>query len=86
LLLLQRYYHHADFAVGGIIEDDFNQNYNLYSERLYSVRRRVKQPIITGRGLVKMDYGFASAVDLFKNVIAFVLIVKSTNKIANRDQ
>ena len=34
------------------------------------------------RGLVKMDYGFASAVDLFKNVIAFVLII-STNKIAN---
>lgn len=69
------------FAVGGIIDDDFNQIYNLYSEAVYSVGD-VLSTYTYRRGLVKMDYGFASAVDLFKNVIAFVLII-STNKIAN---
>ncbi|HIU18528.1 MAG TPA: sugar ABC transporter permease [Candidatus Limiplasma stercoravium] len=70
------------FAVGGIIEDDFNQIYNLYSEAVYSVGD-VISTYTYRRGLVKLDYGFASAVDLFKNVVAFALIL-SANRIANR--
>lgn len=70
------------FAVGGVIEDDFNQIYNMYNEAVYSVGD-VISTYTYRRGLVSMDYSFAAAVDLFKNVIAFVLII-SSNKIANR--
>lgn len=70
------------FAVGGIIEDDFNQIFNMYNEAVYSVGD-VISTYTYRRGLVKLDYSFATAVDLFKNIIAFVLIV-TANKIANR--
>jgi putative aldouronate transport system permease protein len=70
------------FAVGGIIEDDFNQIFNMYNEAVYSVGD-VISTYTYRRGLVKLDYSFATAVDLFKNIIAFVLII-TANKIANR--
>ncbi|MEG2701546.1 MAG: ABC transporter permease subunit [Clostridia bacterium] len=70
------------FAVGSVIEDDFSQIYNLYNEAVYSVGD-VISTYTYRRGLVKMDYSFAAAVDLFKNLFAFILIV-TTNQIANR--
>lgn len=70
------------FAVGGVIEDDFSQIYNMYNEAVYSVGD-VISTYTYRRGLVKMDYGFASAVDLFKNLVALVLIVVA-NTVANR--
>ena len=70
------------FAVGGIIEDDFSQVYNMYNEAVLSVGD-VISTYTYRRGLVKMDYGFAAAVDLFKNVIAFVFII-TANTVANR--
>ena len=70
------------FAVGGVIEDDFSQIYNMYNEAVYSVGD-VISTYTYRRGLVKMDYGFASAVDLFKNLVALVLIVLA-NTVANR--
>lgn len=70
------------FAVGGVIEDDFSQIYNMYNEAVYSVGD-VISTYTYRRGLVKMDYGFASAVDLFKNLVALVLII-SANTVANR--
>ena len=70
------------FAIGGIIDDDFSQIYNMYNEAVYSVGD-VISTFTYRRGLVKMDYSFASAVDLFKNLVALVLII-STNAIAKR--
>ena len=70
------------FAVGGVIDDDFNQIYNMLNEAVYSVGD-VLSTFTYRRGLVKMDYGFAAAADLFKNVIAFILII-TANTAANR--
>lgn len=69
-------------AVGKIINDDFDQVYNLYNEAVYSVGD-VLSTYTYRRGLVKMEFGFATAVELFKNVISLILIL-STNKIANK--
>lgn len=70
------------FAVGGIVNDDFDQIFNLYNSSVYSVGD-VLSTYIYRVGLVEMKYDFSTAVGLFKNVIAFVLIV-STNAITRR--
>ena len=70
------------FAVGNMIDDDFSQIYNMYNEAVYSVAD-VLSTYTYNRGLVKMEFGFASAVDLFKNVVSLILVV-GTNTIARR--
>jgi len=70
------------FAVGNIINDDFDQIYNLLNASVMSVGD-VISTYTYQVGLVKMDYSFATAVGLFKNIIAFMLIVL-TNYIAKK--
>jgi putative aldouronate transport system permease protein len=68
------------FAVGGIVNDDFDQIFNLYNSAVF----RVGDVISTytyRRGLQNMEFSFGTAVGLFKNVIGFVLII-ITNKLA----
>lgn len=69
-------------AVGGVIDDDFNQIFNMYNSAVYSVGD-VISTYTYRRGLVKMEYGFATAVSLFKNVISLVLIL-ITNAISRK--
>lgn len=70
------------FAVGNIIQDDFDQIFNLYNPAVYSVGD-VLSTYMYRLGLLRMEYSFATAVGLFKNVIAFVLIV-TTNAVTKR--
>lgn len=70
------------FAVGGIINDDFDQIFNLYNAAVYSVGD-VLSTYTYRVGLVDMRYDFSTAVGLFKNVLAFALIV-TTNTITKR--
>jgi len=69
-------------AVGRIVNDDFDQIFNMYSPAVYKVGD-VLSTYTYRRGLVELDYSFAAAVGLFKNVIAFVLIL-ITNAISRR--
>jgi ABC-type polysaccharide transport system, permease component len=70
------------FAVGGIVNDDFDQIYNLYNPAVYSVAD-VLSTYIYRMGLENMQYSYATAVGLFKNVIAFILIL-ITNFVSKR--
>lgn len=67
---------------GTIINDDFDQIFNLYNSAVYSVGD-VLSTYVYRVGLVDMDYSFATAVGLFKNIIAFTL-VNVVNAIAKR--
>lgn len=70
------------FAVGGIVNDDFDQIYNLYNPAVYNVAD-VLSTYVYRAGLENMQYSFATAVGLFKNVVAFILII-ITNYISKR--
>ncbi|WNR43854.1 ABC transporter permease [Paenibacillus roseipurpureus] len=70
------------FAVGGIINDDFDQIYNLLNASVLSVGD-VISTYTYQIGLVKGDYSFATTVGLFKNIIAFILILL-TNYVAKK--
>ncbi|NOU64774.1 MULTISPECIES: ABC transporter permease [Paenibacillus] len=70
------------FAVGGIINDDFDQIYNLLNASVLSVGD-VISTYTYQIGLVKGDYSFATTVGLFKNIIAFFLILL-TNYVAKK--
>ena len=70
------------FASGSIINDDFDQIFNLYNPSVYKVGD-VLGTYIYRVGLIDMKYSFSAAVGLFKNIIAFTLIVV-TNSITKR--
>jgi putative aldouronate transport system permease protein len=69
-------------AIGRIINDDFDQVFNLYNQAVYNVGD-VLSTYTYRMGLVQMDYSLATAVGLFKNVIAFTLVIIA-NYIAKR--
>ncbi len=68
--------------VGQLINDDFDQIYNLYNAAVYRVAD-VISTYIYRVGLLEVNYSLATAVGLFKNVIALVLVV-SANAITKR--
>jgi putative aldouronate transport system permease protein len=70
------------FASGSIINDDFDQIYNMMNSRVMPVAD-VISTYTYREGFTKMNYSFATAVGLFKNVIAFTLVL-ITNFIAKR--
>ncbi|MFD0960001.1 ABC transporter permease [Paenibacillus chungangensis] len=70
------------FAVGRIVNDDFDQIFNMYNAAVYNVGD-VLSTYTYRRGLIEMEYSFATAVGLFKNVIAFTLIV-ITNAVSKK--
>jgi len=70
------------FAVGGVINDDFDQIFNLYNDAVLPVADVIST--YTYRiGLLQVQYSFSTAVGLFKNVIAFALVF-CTNALARR--
>lgn len=70
------------FAVGGVINDDFDQIFNLYNEAVYSVGDVIST--YTYRvGLISNEYGYSTAVGLFKNMIAIALLA-GTNFLTKR--
>ena len=64
------------FAVGRMANDDFDQIFNLYNSAVYSVGD-VLSTYTYRAGLVNLEYSFATAVGLFKNIIAFVLVISA---------
>ncbi len=61
-------------AIGRLVNDEFDQIFNLYNPAVYSVGD-VIQTYTYRAGLVDMNYSYAAAVGLFKNLFALVLIV-----------
>lgn len=62
------------FAVGAIVNDDFDQIFNMYNPAVYKTGE-VISTYIYKIGMEGMQYSLATAIGLFKNVIALVLLV-----------
>lgn len=69
-------------SIGKLINDDFDQVFNLYNPAVYSVGD-VLSTYTYRYGLVNMEYSFATAVGLFKNVISLVMVL-GANALARR--
>ncbi|NCA98500.1 MAG: sugar ABC transporter permease [Clostridia bacterium] len=70
------------FATGSIINDDFDQTFNLLNSKVMDVGD-VLSTYTFREGLQRMNYSYATAVGLFKNIVAFSLVML-TNAIAKR--
>ena len=68
--------------VGSIMDAGFDQVFNLYNSAVYQTGDII-DTYVYRYGLGDMKYSQATAVGLFKNVIAFVLVV-GTNLVARR--
>ncbi|MBP1990122.1 ABC transporter permease [Paenibacillus eucommiae] len=68
--------------IAGILNAGFEQIYLLYSPVVYDVSD-VIDTYVFREGLVRLNYGFGTAIGLTKSVIALLLII-ATNKIARR--
>lgn len=69
-------------SLGSVLNAGFDQVFNLYSPMVYSTGDII-DTFVYRIGLIQAQYGVATAVGLFKSVIAFGLIVLS-NFLANR--
>ncbi|OWR32386.1 protein lplB [Saccharibacillus sp. O23] len=67
---------------GSIINDDFDQIFNLLNTNVQSVGDVISTYTYT-EGIAKMNYSYAAAVGLFKNVIALIMVL-TANTIARR--
>lgn len=70
------------FAIGGLLNAGFEQILLLYSPSVYSVAD-VIDTYVYRSGLLSRQYSFASAVGLFKSILALILMV-GANKVAKR--
>lgn len=69
-------------STGSIINDDFDQVFNLLNVSVMEVGD-VLSTYTYHEGLVRMNYSYASAVGLFKNIIALILVL-GANAIARK--
>ena len=69
-------------SIGSIMDAGFDQVFNLYNSAVYQTGDII-DTYVYRYGLGDLKYALATAVGLFKNVIAFVLVV-GTNLIARR--
>ncbi|MGD9155607.1 MAG: ABC transporter permease subunit [Bacillota bacterium] len=69
-------------AVGKLVNDNFDQIFNLYNPAVYRVGD-VLGTYTYREGLENMSYSYATAVEFFKNVIAFALVI-AANKVAGK--
>lgn len=67
---------------GKLIDDNFDQIFNFLNDAVLS-KGDVISTYVYRMGLVKMKYSYSTAVDLFKNIVAFSLVF-TTNKIAKK--
>lgn len=70
------------FAVGKIINDNFDQIFNLMNNNVMKVAD-VISTYTYREGIKEMNYGYATAVGLFKNIISFTLVM-SANWLAKK--
>ncbi|WP_019535798.1 ABC transporter permease [Paenibacillus ginsengihumi] len=69
-------------STGSIINDDFEQVFNLLNVKVMNVGD-VLSTYTYSEGLVRMNYSYAAAVGLFKNIVALILVL-SANALARR--
>ncbi|MDF2959535.1 MAG: sugar transporter permease [Paenibacillus sp.] len=70
------------FNVGGLLNAGFEQIFLLYSPPVYETADII-DTFVYRQGLVQFQYSFATAVGLFKSVLAAILIV-GTNYLSKR--
>ena len=58
-------------SIGSIINEDFEQIFNLYNPAVYEVAD-VFETYIYRKGLAERDFSYATAVGLFKSIVAFI--------------
>jgi putative aldouronate transport system permease protein len=64
------------------VNDNFDQIFNMYNPSVYKVAD-VMSTYLYRKGLENMEYSLATAVGLFKNVIAFAMVI-GANALAKR--
>ena len=62
--------------LGGIMNAGFDQIFNLYNDKVYSVAD-ILDTYVYRVGLLDFDYAYSAAVGLFKNVIGIILVLGS---------
>lgn len=70
------------FRIGNILNAGFDQVLNLYNPAVYSVAD-ILDTYVYRVGITQLQYSFTTAVGLFKNVIAFILVL-STNYLVKK--
>ncbi|AZN43615.1 sugar ABC transporter permease [Paenibacillus albus] len=60
-------------SMSGILDAGFDQIFNLYNAQVYSVSDII-DTYVYRKGIVEMSYSYATAVGLFKSVVALILI------------
>ena len=63
-------------SLRGILDGGFDQVFNMYSELVYSTGDII-DTYIYRLGLVDLKYSMASAVNLAKSAVSFILIILS---------
>jgi putative aldouronate transport system permease protein len=66
--------------VGRLINENFEQIFNLYNPTVYSVAD-VFETYIYRRGLLQSDFSYATAVGIFKSVTSLILVM-GANRVA----
>jgi len=61
-------------AVGNLVDDNFDQIFNLLNPAVYSVGD-VLGTYIYREGVTNMNYSYSTAVELFRNVLSLILVV-----------
>lgn len=69
-------------SMGGIMNAGFDQIFNMYSPRVYDVSDIIDTYVYRA-GLVSMEYGFSTAVGLFKSLVGLIMVL-TVNSIARR--
>ncbi|WP_152393841.1 ABC transporter permease [Paenibacillus guangzhouensis] len=69
-------------SMSGILDAGFDQIFNMYNSQVYDVADII-DTYVYRKGLVDMDYGYATAVGLFKSVIGLILML-TANGLAKR--
>ena len=64
----------AAINVTGILNGGFDQVYNLYSPKVYETGD-ILDTYVYRVGLINREYGFGTAVGLFKSVVGMVLML-----------
>ncbi|WP_372628948.1 ABC transporter permease [Cohnella sp.] len=69
-------------SMSGILDAGFDQIFNMYNVKVYRVADII-DTYVYRKGLLEMNYSYATAVGLFKSAVALVLIVV-VNQIVKR--
>ncbi|MDQ6423477.1 ABC transporter permease subunit [Paenibacillus sp. LHD-117] len=60
-------------SMSGVLDAGFDQIFNMYNAQVYNVADII-DTYVYRKGIVEMNYSYATAVGLFKSVVALILI------------